>query len=96
MFVTELPQDTFGNRAYTQSQARVIEVTSTQGRNRATSFNVVAPPDFKQRCVTVQSNVFVQVDGPVRLLTEQQWVDLLRQANVDQRIITWAEKRIGK
>lgn len=79
MFITELPGDEYGNRAYTNSQAQVIEVEVVDQY----SLRVIAPASFCEKWPTLsqwpslQARNWKEVSGPARLLTQTEYEALI-------------------
>ncbi len=68
MFITELPQDEYGNRAYTNAQAAVIEVnpvTKDVGGSRWDTWEIVGPDYFKEKWPAISPHAysFLEIGG---------------------------------
>lgn len=69
-FITELPADKHGNRAYTNRQAAVIEVEAIDEY----IWRVIAPDSFRSRWMTLgRKAIWKEVSGPARLLSEDEY-----------------------
>ncbi len=87
-YFTELPVDEFGNRGHTNSKPRVIE-----GTIEGELIRVISPKNYPW--TTLELSLFVEVEGPARELTEEEYIKALEKAGVDPAHITSAKRRIG-
>lgn len=64
-FFIELADDKYGNRAYTNTQPRVIEADLTENK-----LTVLDPPDFGRP--TVRAQGWIECPGPAREVTQDE------------------------
>lgn len=95
MFLVELTQDVYGNRAYTNSKARVIEVEiepDHTGRNR---YRVIEPVSFQWPTLAMHPWAWAEVEGPARELSEDEHLALMVDiAKSNERLAAILEERI--
>lgn len=95
MFLTELPSDKYGNRAYTASRAQVIEVEPEQGEYGIT-YRVISPASFSENWPEISGHSWplIEVDGPVRFLTEEEYVEVLESVHAHPVYLERARARL--
>jgi hypothetical protein len=103
MFVIELPADEYGNLAFTAGKVAVLEVEQVEERMSERYVHISYKPSAPQYFVDNWPSGFmargwIEVDGPARFLTEQEYVTLLKQAiqsgKISEPYLVCAEARI--
>ena len=94
-FYTELPQDEYGNRGYTNSQAQVIEAEPRQDQYGNEHLTILAPATFISRWTSVMAWGWIEVDGPARFLSEHEYCDLLERFGASEEYLLAARRRMG-
>lgn len=97
VFITELPQDEYGNRGATLPDPMVVEATYKDDTHHGytfRSYKFLAPQEFAEKWTGYwRGAVWVEVAGPARHLTEAEYVQVLEAAGVDAKRLEWAKFR---
>ena len=80
MFITFLPADQYGNLPYGCVVLEVTQETKQVGNVNNESLNVLAPSSFAWKSIDPTRYPWIEVDGPARLLTDDEWYTLIEQA----------------